>query len=285
LTTIGWALVDPSVWALVAGGFVRSLLTLAVSHRIGDGPRNRFRYDRGAAAEVFHFGKWIFLSSAVQFISRQTDRLMLGRLVGMAGLGVYSVAVFLSDAVADAVTRLTHGILFPALSDVARRDPARLSGLYYDARLRLDGAALLPLGFLATAGSLVVGVLYDPRYHEAGWMLQLLAVRVAFYSVLTPCETCLFVLGHTRYGFYRSAARAAWVALTVPAGWWLGGLRGVVLAVAFSELPVMATLWPAFRRLGLLRLRREFLAALLFGAGAAIGALVQASGWISVRAH
>ena len=276
LVMIAWALLDPSVWALVAGGIVRAALVMLVSHRIGTGHRNRFRFERAAAGEILHFGKWIFLSSAVHFFSRQTDRLLLGRFVGMVELGVYSVAVFLSEAFADAVTRLVHGVLFPALSSVARRDPDRLLDAYYHARLRLDAAALPALGALTTAGPLVVRVLYDPRYHDAGWILQFLAARVALYSVLTSCETCLFVLGHTRYGFYRSAARAAWVAAAVPAGWYLGGLRGLVWAAALSEVPVLLVLWPAMRRLGLLRLRREALALGFFALGALAGWLLAA---------
>jgi O-antigen/teichoic acid export membrane protein len=277
---IGWALLDPSVWALVAGGIVRAALMMIVSHRIYPDHRNRFRFERAAAEEILHFGKWIFLSSAVHFVSRQTDRLMLGRFVGMVELGVYSVAVFLSEAFSDAVTRLVHGVLFPALSSVARRDPARLPDAYYHARLRLDLMALPALGVLAAAGPLVVRLLYDPRYHDAGWMLQLLAVRVALYSILTACETCLFVLGHTRYGFYRSAARAAWVAAAVPLGWYFGGLPGLVWATALSELPVLLVLWPAMRRQGLLRLRREALAFGFFAVGALAGRLLVASRWI-----
>jgi O-antigen/teichoic acid export membrane protein len=171
---------------------------------------------------------------------------------------------------------LVHGVLFPALSSVARRDPDRLLDAYYHARLRLDAAALPALGALTTAGPLVVRVLYDTRYHDAGWILQFLAARVALYSVLTSCETCLFVLGHTRYGFYRSAARAAWVAAAVPVGWYLAGLRGLVWATALSEVPVLLVLWPAMRRLGLLRLRREALALGFFALGALAGWLLAA---------
>jgi len=48
-------------------------------------------------------------------------------------------------------------------------------------------------------------------------------------------------------------------------------LHGLVWAAATSEIPVLAVLWPAFRREGLLSLPREALAAGLFAAGALIG--------------
>jgi hypothetical protein len=78
-------------------------------------------------------------------------------------------------------------------------------------------------------------------------------------------------MGHTRYGLYRNVARAVWVVAAVPAGFWLAGLDGMLLAVALSEVPVLLVLWPAFRRIGLLDVRRELIAPMLFGAGMLLG--------------
>jgi O-antigen/teichoic acid export membrane protein len=280
LAVIGWALISPSVWALVFGGICRSVLTMVVSHRLEVGHRNRFNLETEAARDVLHFGKWIFLSSSVTFVSKQADRLLLGRFMGMTELGIYSVAVFLSDAFADVLTRLNHGVLFPALSTVTRRDPSRIPSAYYQARLRLDALALPVLGGLSTAGTLIVGILYDPRYHEAGWILQALALRVGFYCTLTSGETCLVAMGHSRYGFYRSAARALWVVVGVPLGWHLAGLPGLVWAMAFSEVPAILVIWPALWGLGVLRLRYEALAVSLFGLGALAGHVLVASGFL-----
>jgi O-antigen/teichoic acid export membrane protein len=271
IVTIGWAWVDPDVWALVAGGLARGVVLLALSHALRVGGRNGFAWDAAAARDAFHFGKWIFGSSAFHFVARQADRLLLGRYIGMSGLGVYSIAVFLSEAFGDVATRLTHGVLFPALSAVHRSDRGRVPDAFYRARLPLDAGLQPALGFLAAAGSVVVGLLYDARYAAAGWMLQAFAGRVALYCLLTTWETCLFAVGQTRYGFFRSAARAVWILVALPVGWTLAGLEGVVAATALSELPVLAVLLPAMRRHRLLRVGRELLAIAFFLAGAAFG--------------
>lgn len=270
-----WALVHPSVWALVAGGLIDALLRLAGSHWLHEGPRDRFGWDPLAARSVLHFSKWIFASSAVFFFARQGDRLLLGRLIGMAVLGVYSIALFLSEAVGTLVSRITHGVLFPIFSRVARESEERLRAVYYATRLRTDLLALPAVGALAMLGGEVVDLLYDDRYRDAGWILQALCLRVALSCVAGPCETCLFALGHTRYGFYGNVATTLWIWIGVPLGWLLAGLPGLVWATATSGIPALLVVWLPFRRLGMLRPRREAVAFAAFGAGLALGAVAE----------
>ncbi len=270
-----WAWWWPSVWALVAGGLVDALVHLAGSYRLGAGERNRFAWEPEAAHAVFRFGKWIFASSAVFFFGRQGDRLLLAHYLGMRGLGVYSIALFLSDGVGMLVSRLTEGVFFPIFSWAARESSERLRAVYYATRLRTDLLALPAVGALCVVGDTLVALLYDARYAEAGWMLQALCVRVAMGCALVPCETCLFALGHTRYAFVRNVGTTVWVWIGMPLGWSLFGVWGVVWAIALSEVPSLFVLWPPFRRAGMLRLEREALALLAFGAGAGLGSIAE----------
>jgi O-antigen/teichoic acid export membrane protein len=272
---IAWAWWSPSVWALVAGGLVDSLVRLAGSHVLQTGPRNRFDWDPTAARSVLEFGKWIFASSAVFFFGRQGDRLLLGHYLGMRALGVYSIALFLSEGVGLLLSRVTHGVFFPIFSRVARESADRLRAVYYATRLRTDLLALPAVGALTVLGDELVGLLYDDRYAEAGWMLQALSVRVAMGCVTGPCETCLFALGRTRYAFYSNVGMTLWVWIGIPLGWWLAGLPGLVWATALSGVPVLATVWVPFQRAGMLRPGREAIALLAFCAGAALGAIAE----------
>jgi O-antigen/teichoic acid export membrane protein len=272
---IAWAWWRPSVWALVGGGLVDAVVSLVLSHRLPAAGRDRIGWDADAARAVVRFGKWIFLSSGVFFFGRQGDRLLLGQFLGMRILGIYNIALFLSDAVGMAINRVTHGVFFPVFSRAARDGPGRLRDVYYAARLRTDLLAVPALGGLCVLGDDVVRFLYDARYAEAGWILQALCLRVAMGCVLDPCETCLFALGHTRYGFLSNVAMTVWIWVAIPVGWWLAGLEGLVVATSLSGVPILLTLWPAFRRLELLRVEREAIAVLGFAAGAGLGALVQ----------
>ncbi len=272
---IPWAMLYPSPWALVAGAIGSSICKMIASHLLDVGYRNRLEWDRDASRSIIHFGKWIAASSAVAFISTQGDRLFLGRFIGVTELGIYSVAIILSEAVSVVLTRVTHGVLYPLFSRIRRESEQQFPSVYYRSRLALDGFSLPLLGIMVVMAHTVIDVLYDNRYIEAGWMLSAFCFRVAMMSVLIPSETCLFSLGLTRYNLYQALARAFWILIAVPIGWKLYGITGLVWAVALSEVPIFFVLWPALRRVGVLRISREMLAIPFFSVGLGIGWLVK----------
>lgn len=280
---VPWAYFHPSVWAIVAGGLASAVFRAVAGHFVDVGYRNRFEWDPTAQRAIFSFGKWIFGSSALSFVSRQGDRLLLGHYLGMAALGVYTIAVFLSEALGTAVTRITQGVLFPLFSQIQREDSARLSELYYQARLRLDVFGLIPIGAMVVLSQTVIDIIYDPRYQEAGWMLQALCIRVAMGIVLVPLETCLSSIGHARYGFYQNIGRSLWIVIGIPLAWSRFGVAGVVWVTATSEVPVLFILWRAFHRLKLLRPSREVLAVGIFTAGIALGYVVDQAVQLTAR--
>lgn len=269
-----WAYLRPSVWPLVGGHLASYVFRVAASHRMQVGYRNRFVVDPEARKAIVHFGKWVFGSSSLFFLSRQADRLLLGHFLGVAELGVYSIAFLLSDSVSTVTTRLAHGVLFPMLSRIRLEGEERLRDVYYRARFALDALSLPALGALTMLGPWVVNLLYDRRYADAGWILQAFALRVAMMCVLTPCETLLVALGMSRYGFFQNGLRFVWMVLAVPAGWHFYGLPGIVWAVAASEVPIFFLLWPACRRVRMLRLALELRGAGLYLAGLAVGWLL-----------
>ena len=275
VAVVATAMVWQSVWALLIGASIGGLVRLVWSHLIDVGYRNRLEWDKSAWQEITKFGRWIFGSSVATFLSSQSDRLLLGRLLGMSTLGVYSVALMLSEVVGAAVSRVVSGVLYPVFSRVSQEEPEMLRDEYYAARLRLDAAALPALGALTMLGDFIVILLWDLRYVEAGWMLRVLAIRAAFACIMLPCEVCLVATGESRFGFIRSVVRMFAVLIGVPLGYAWGGAEGLVLAVALSEVPAAFILWPAAARRGLFKITREIRAFVFFGLGVMLASYIR----------
>jgi O-antigen/teichoic acid export membrane protein len=279
---ISWATLAPSVWALIAGGFARTLIRCAASHLLLRERRDRFRIEPSAREEILAYGRWILGSSAIFFVSRQADRVILGKLLGMSTLGVFSIAVMLAEVVELVMSRLATNVFFPIFSRIGREDIARMRSFYYRARLPLDAVFGTGMGLLFVLGSTLVELVWDERYADAGWMFELLCVRVAMAIMVYPCDRALLALGESAYPFYRSCVRALWILVTIPLGWYWDGTHGLVVAAALAELPVFFVLWPEFRRHGMLRLDREVLAVGFFALGYGLGRLLDPliTGWL-----
>lgn len=254
----------PNPMSLVIGNVVGAFLGAAASHFLPVPYRNRFHWDKAAVQEIGKFGRWVFGSSAAQFLGGQSDRILLGRFLGTAWLGVYGIAVNLSEMMSSVVMRIIGGVVYPVLSEAGRDPTKNLSEFFYRVRLRLDLLSMSAAGFLGGAGAWIVHLLWDQRYANASWIVQLLCIRVAIMLIVSPTETCLFALGHTRYLFARSLTKLIGSAVCIPVGWYLGGIKGVIWGTVVAELPTVLAVWPRAYALGILRLRRELLAVAIF---------------------
>jgi O-antigen/teichoic acid export membrane protein len=272
--TIGLAWMYPSAWALVISAVAGTLFFVVASHFLPVGYRNRPQWDWDAVREIRTFGRWVLGSSAATFIGAQADRILMGRFLGASWLGIYAIALTLSEAVSAVVGRLINGVMYPVLSEAARQNDGNISELYYRMRARFDLLSMGATGLLAGAGGWFVHVLWDPRYADAAWILNIACVKVAVTSLVSPSETCLFSLGHTRYGFQRSVVRLLAALAFIPAGWAMGGVRGLIWGTVAAEAFTALAIWPKCWSLGLLRIRREALSAAIFGAALGIGRLI-----------
>ena len=268
---VGLAIAYNSVWSLVAGAITARLLRLVIAEIILPGVSNRFCWEREAVGELFRFGRWIFLSSLLMLVGKQADKPLLGFLDSMAILGIYERANRLGDPFQSLTMQLARKVVFPAMSSVHRDRPEELRRNYYRARLALDGVFLPLLGALIISAPIFVSILYDDRYEAAGWMLQLLLVRVTMQCMLDPSGECLIAINKPQYGFWWTLSRTVWILVGLPLGWYYFGLLGVVCVVGFSEVPVMIVIWHGMIRYKLLNFSRELLAVSLVLMGMVVG--------------
>ncbi|MDH5579735.1 MAG: oligosaccharide flippase family protein [Betaproteobacteria bacterium] len=261
-----------SIWALVAGGLVSSLVTTVLSHTWMSGHRNRFRWEREALRELIGFGKWVFVSSGVYVLAASGDRILLGAFVDAHVLGLYAIAVLIVGAIEGGLTRLFSIVSLPALSEIARNEPARLREVYYRMRIPGDLLLLFAAGLLFGAGQLVIDVLYDRRYAEAGGMLQVLGLSL-FTVRFGVAHQIYLALARPRNLAIINAVRCVALYALVPLCYFAAGTSAAIWAVALHALATVPFIYFFNARLGLIDVRREllvlpaFLAGYVFGLG------------------
>jgi len=224
-----------SVWALVIGTMLTSAVRTTLSFTLLPGHSNRFRWEPAARSELFGFGRWVFVSTMLTFTAQSADRLIFGKLMTMQMLGVYSIGRMMAAAPTEAVAQVGMSVVFPLFSQIIASGQ-QLRPLFVRVRRPLLVLSGWVLAVLAACGGSLIDVLYDDRYAEAGWVVQMLAVN-AWFTVLSNVNVAaLLALGQSKWMAATTAVKTATLIVAIPIGASLGGFRGAVIGIGVAEL-------------------------------------------------
>lgn len=262
LAQILFAWMIPTVWGLIYANIALGLITVGSSFiYFYSGPVKPF-IDRTYAKEILNFGKWIFLSSIIYFVSTNFDRLYLGSAIPLALLGVFGVARSLTEVIASFVIRIGNYIVFPAVA-ASRGDRVQLRQKLAHSRLPLILCAALGLSVFVALSDLVINVLYDHRYHEAGFMLPILAAGVWFTGLATIGESVMLGIGRPIYGAAGNVAKLIWLVVALPIAVTAHGIIGGVLVIALADGVRYLPIWWAQKKSHLSFARQDLSVTLL----------------------
>ncbi|MCA9528625.1 MAG: oligosaccharide flippase family protein [Myxococcales bacterium] len=249
---IAWAVVSPTIWALVAGQVAKEVVFVIGTHTLLPGLRNRFTFDKTAAREFLHFGRWIVLSTMLGYLASTTDRFVFGKLIGVGALlGVYSIAAVLAGPVSDLFASLAYQVLFPYYARM-RREGQALGEAFREARWPLLVIGGWISAGIVAGGPTIVRMLYSPEYYAAGWMLQILATGVWFGIACEQTNMAgILALGESRWTAVSAASKLIGLVVFIPVGWHLAGFPGAVAGFAVGDLVRYGVSAYAASRLGL----------------------------------
>jgi O-antigen/teichoic acid export membrane protein len=135
----------------------------------------------------------------------------------------------------QALLKLGGVVVFPAYSR-AKANGSNFQDVFDRVRLPLLAGAALITTALVAGGHQLIEFLYDPRYHRAGWMLQLLAVSGWFQVMQVTNGSALLALGAPRSVAVGNMVKLATMVIIVPLGFWWHGLLGGILGIILSDV-------------------------------------------------
>jgi len=228
-----------SIWALTTGAVVAGMTRCILSYALLPGHVVRFRLDRSSAQELMGHAKWIFLSSVMTFMAVNGDRVLLGGLITVSEFGLYSIAVIMSSVLQNIANSLCNSIVFPALSEVYRDRPQELPRNFERFQWGYDAMVVFPAAILITSAQTLITLIYDSRYHDAGWMVMVLSAGVigVRYQVV---EMGYLAVAKTKYGAIANSLRLAALVTGMLVGGHFFGIVGTVTGVALSQYAA----WP-----------------------------------------
>ncbi|MEL6766701.1 MAG: oligosaccharide flippase family protein [Pseudomonadota bacterium] len=185
LLMIGFALLTPTVWCMVLAAIVAHGCKTVLIQAVLDGPRMRFLIDQRHWREVLTHLRWILSASGLVALAREADSFILGLFMPAPALGVYFIAKQIVSLPLNFVQGLTASTGFQVFTRLlAYEDKAAMRRDYYRFRRPIDAACYFLGGALVVAGPAVVALLYDPRYADAGVIVQILALALPTVGIM-----------------------------------------------------------------------------------------------------
>lgn len=141
--SIGFALLGFGVWSLVWGQ-VLGVFTGALISWIMAGWRPTWRFDAEASRSIIFFGFHIILLETAGAFRNNVDYLLVGRILGAASLGYYTMAYRIPELLIRSLNYVIGNVSLPALA-MTQSDRGRMQKFYFG-YLRFLSMFTFPVG-------------------------------------------------------------------------------------------------------------------------------------------
>jgi O-antigen/teichoic acid export membrane protein len=246
-------------------------------------------------SDIFAFSGWLSLTSIVTTLSMETDKIIVGRLLGIADAGLYYMTQRVGVLPTRELVSPLQRILFPSFSELAS-DRKRLRRVVSES-INVLGSLSLPAGFgFALVANDFVPLALGEQWIPIVPLLTILVPYLGLRATLSMTLPCVMALGKTKLLFWVSFVYALVHLPAFIAGTALFGLPGSIWSIVVAgALYVYLNIWLLKRTLGLSlteigsQLRRPLSAALVMaGAIGTLGAVTplelfsETGSWLSL---
>ena len=228
--TLAWRGAGP--WALIGQQVTAAAFATILVWRVSDW-RPRLRFSRASLRELGGFSGRVFGTRLLFYANRNVDNVLVGRFVGAAALGAYSIAYNIMLLPSNQIAAPVQEVLYPAFSRL-HHDARRVAAAWLAVN-RIVGAITLPaLAAMAVVAPDFVDVVLGAKWHSAARVIQVLAWVGMLQSLQSLNSSVLQARNRTqdllRYAVV--VTTASFTAFVIGLHW---GLIGVAVAYAVSS--------------------------------------------------
>lgn len=226
LAWLGWG-----VWSLVWGQLIGAA-TATLALWIVMPWRPRLQVSFGLAGQMLRYGSQIVSVNALATIVHHVDFLIVGRLLGSAALGFYSLAYRIPEMCISLIIWAVGRVTFPAYSKL-QEDHQTLRSAFL-VTLRYLSLLTLPAGVgLAMSATMLVPVLYGDKWTPMVPAVQAMALTGSLRSLGSHAGDVYKAIGRPDILVKLALLRAA---VLIPALVW--GAQWGIAGVALTQLLV-----------------------------------------------
>ncbi len=249
LASIGLAFAGFGAWSLIFGQLIGRVTAVLTLWRISSW-RPRARFNRALARALLSYGLNIVLVGALGMLIANADYLLIGRYMGAAALGIYTLAFRIPDLVVMQFCYIIGRVIFPVYATLKDDPQALQKGFLNTARYVSLVTIPLGLGIALIARPLVL-TFFTAKWESAIAPMQAIAIYALTLSLAYNVGDVYKAQGRPHILTYISVGR---LALLLPGLWWVVTRLGEIAAVGWVHATIalitsIFELWLASRLL------------------------------------
>jgi len=183
ITAIILAYYNFSYYALIIRAIINGVLLFAFNYRLSP-VKLTLMIKRESIRKIFHFSSYQFLFNFINYFSRNTDNLLIGRYFGPAALGFYDKAYNLMLMPVQNLTHVITPVLHPVLSEY-QNQKKRIFNSYMRIVIILATIGFPLSVFLYFSGNEVINIFYGKQWGNSVPVFQLLATIIGIQIVMS----------------------------------------------------------------------------------------------------
>lgn len=191
--------------------------------------------------EFLSFGLFQMGEKMINFFNKEVDTLLIGKLLGVEALGIYTIAKQLIMRPAQIINPIITKVTFPTMSKV-QDDTERLKNIYLKTINYLSSVNFPVYAFIFVMAPDLVPLIFGEKWSEAILIVQILSIFGAIRSTGNPIGSLLLAKGKANLGFYWNLG----LFFYVPFGIFISseyGLVGVSWGLVFIMISLIIPNW------------------------------------------
>jgi O-antigen/teichoic acid export membrane protein len=185
-------------WSTVAAATLSSLLFFGTGKRE---QRPSFVLQLGRVKRFLRFGVFQMMNGTTNFFNLQIDSLLIGRLLGLEALGLYTLAKNLVLRPMFIINPIITRVTFPMMAKV-QKDTALLRRTYLKTVAYLSAVNYPMYLFLAFFAGPIVALVFGRKWAGAVVLIQILSLWAALRSSGNPIGSLVQAKGRPDLEFY-----------------------------------------------------------------------------------
>ena len=240
--TIALAYLDYGVLSLVYGNIlynvISTLLLIFVGYKFH---KPQLYFNLSEVRFLFSFGFYQMGEKLVNYLNKEVDTLVIGKLLGMEALGIYNIAKDFISKPYQLINPILTKVSFPVFAKI-QNDLLKVKNIYIRTIDLLSFINSLIFIFCFFFSREIILLFFGEKWLQASVVMSILSLYMLLRSIGNPIGSLQLGLGRADLGFFWNLA----ILMIVPIFVYLGsfwGLVGVTLSLLLSQILLYFPSW------------------------------------------